>query len=82
MSMMLSVGPPESQARIGRPENMPSTDPIPKCSYAGVYRCAREEWGSAERWEVVKLRKKRMYAVAGGGGSGVERRDGGCGGGR
>jgi len=41
--MMLSVGPPESQARTGRPENMPSTGPIPECE---------EEWRSAERWEV------------------------------
>jgi hypothetical protein len=36
-STILSVGPPLSQASMGRPHIIPSTGPIPKCSFAGVY---------------------------------------------
>lgn len=34
--MMVSVGPPFSHATTGRPHIMPSTGPIPKCSFVGV----------------------------------------------
>lgn len=34
--IMLSTGPPLSQARTGTPQIIPSTGPIPKCSFVGV----------------------------------------------
>jgi hypothetical protein len=46
---------------------MPSTGPIPKCSFVGVYNKASVEGAvrSAERWEVVKLSRKSMSGFVG-----------------
>ncbi len=43
---------------------MPSTGPMPKCSFVGVYRNTRVEGAvrSAERCDVVKFSKKVMSA--------------------
>lgn len=36
MLIIVSSGPPELQAKTGRPEIIPSRGPIPKCSFVGV----------------------------------------------
>src|SRR5882762_2648096 len=65
--MTLSVGPPVLVANIGRPQTIPSTGPIPKCSLVGVYNSTNVEGAvrSAERWAVVKLSRKSMSGFVG-----------------
>jgi len=65
--MILSVGPPELQAKTGSPHAIASMGTIPKCSFVGVYRRASVDGlrRRAERCAVVKLSKKRTRGSSG-----------------